>query len=146
MKDSHREPLEFIKLMEMTKGKMSVFCNQWQYMAFQPLGAPGFWSIDSWMGPWPLFALRDAMARGDMAKAKEVSLDLAPPFSGAPPNLSWRETGSKIGVKYAGYVDPGPLRPPFLEIPPEVDEQQKRTAERWKKLCDKYRADARVPA
>jgi dihydrodipicolinate synthase/N-acetylneuraminate lyase len=146
MKDSHREPLEFIKLMEMAKGKMSVFCNQWQYMAFQPLGAPGFWSIDSWMGPWPLFALRDAMARGDMAKAKEVSLDLAPPFSGAPPNLSWRETGSKIGVKYAGYVDPGPLRPPFLEIPPEVDEQQKRTAERWKKLCDKYRADARVPA
>lgn len=146
MKDSHREPLEFIKLMEMTKGKMSVFCNQWQYMAFQPLGAPGFWSIDSWMGPWPLFALRDAMARGDLAKAREVSLDLAPPFSGAPPNLSWRETGSKIGVKYAGYVDPGPLRPPFLDIPPEVDEQQKRTAERWKKLCDKYRADARVPA
>jgi dihydrodipicolinate synthase/N-acetylneuraminate lyase len=146
MKDSHREPLEFIKLMDMTKGKMSVFCNQWQYMAFQPLGAPGFWSIDSWMGPWPLFALRDAMARGDLAKAREVSLDLAPPFSGAPPNLSWRETGSKIGVKYAGYVDPGPLRPPFLEIPPEVDEAQKRTAERWKKLCDKYRADARVPA
>ena len=50
MKDSHREPLEFVKLMDMAKGKMSVFCNQWQYMAFQPLGAPGFWSIDAWMG------------------------------------------------------------------------------------------------
>ena len=146
MKDSHRDPLEFVKLMEMTKGKMSVFCNQWQYMAFQPLGAPGFWSIDAWMGPWPQLALRDAMARGDLAKAREISLDLAPPYSGAAPNLSWRETASKLGVKYAGYVDPGPLRPPFIEIPPEVDEGQKRAAERWKKLCDKYRTDARVPA
>lgn len=146
MKDSHRDPLEFVKLCDMAKGKMSVFCNQWQYMAFQPLGAPGFWSIDSWMGPWPVLALRDAVARGDWARAKEISLDLAPPYSGAAPNLSWRETASKIGVKYAGYVDPGPLRPPFLEVPPEVDEAQKRSAERWKKLCDKYRADARVPA
>jgi len=146
MKDSHRDPLEFVKLMEMTKGKMSVFCNQWQYYAFQPLGAPGFWSIDAWMGPWPQFALRDAMAKGDLAKAREISLELAPPYTGGAPNLSWRETGSKIGVKYAGYVDPGPLRPPFIEIPPEVDEAQKRTAERWKKLCDKYRTDAKVPA
>ena len=41
---------------------------------------------------------------------------------------------------------PGPLRPPFLEIPPEVDAAQKRKAERWKTLCDKYRADVRVTA
>jgi 4-(2-carboxyphenyl)-2-oxobut-3-enoate aldolase len=124
---------------------MSVFCNQWQYAAFAPLGATGFWSIDAWMGPWPQFALRDAVARGDMKRAMEISLDCSPSRSG-PPNLSWRETGSKIGVKYAGYVDPGPLRPPFVEIPPEVDAAQKRSAERWQKLCDKYRAEVSVPA
>ena len=144
MKDSHREPLEFSRLTDMAKGKMSVFCNQWQYLAFAPLGAAGFWSIDAWMGPWPQLALRDAVAKGDMALAKQISLDSSPAPTGAAPNLSWRETASKIGVKYAGYVDPGPLRPPFIEIPPEVDESQKRTAERWKKLCEKYRA--RVPA
>jgi dihydrodipicolinate synthase/N-acetylneuraminate lyase len=146
MKDSHREPIEFARLMTMAKGKTSVFCNQWQYAAFAPLGAVGFWSIDAWMGPWPQFALRDAVARGDMKRALEISLDCSPVPTGAAPNLSWRETGSKIGVKYAGYVDPGPLRPPFVEIPPEVDEAQKRSAERWKKLCDKYRADKAVAA
>ena len=96
------------------------------------------------MGPWPQLALRNAMARGDIARATEITLDLAPPVGATPPSLSWREAAAKIAIRYAGYVDPGPLRPPFLEIPPEVDAAQKRKAERWKMLCDKYRADARV--
>jgi hypothetical protein len=54
-------------------------------------------------------------------------------------NLSWRETASKIGIRYAGYVDPGPLRPPFIEIPAEVDKAQKARAEKWRKLCETYR-------
>jgi dihydrodipicolinate synthase/N-acetylneuraminate lyase len=138
MKDSHREPVEFMRLTETIKGKMSVFVNQTQYMAFQPLGAPGFWSIDAWMGPWPQLALRDAVKRGDWALARQITLEIGPQSSAAP-NLSWRETASKIGVKYAGYVDPGPLRPPFVEVPTEVDEGQKKKAARWKQLCDKYR-------
>jgi dihydrodipicolinate synthase/N-acetylneuraminate lyase len=138
MKDSHREPIEFMRLIEAVKGKMSIFVNQTQYMAYQPLGAAGFWSIDSWMGPWPVLALRDAVKRGDWALARQISLDVGPQSSNAP-NLSWRETGSKIAVKYAGYVDPGPLRPPFVEIPKEVDEAMRKKAERWKTLCDKYR-------
>ena len=35
--------------------------------------------------------------------------------------------------------DPGPLRPPFVEIPKEVDESMQKKAARWKTLCDKYR-------
>jgi dihydrodipicolinate synthase/N-acetylneuraminate lyase len=138
MKDSHREPIEFMRLIETVKGKMSIFVNQTQYMAFQPLGAAGFWSIDSWMGPWPVLALRDAVKRGDWALARQISLEVGPQSSNAP-NLSWRETASKLAVKYAGYVDPGPLRPPFVEIPKEVDEAMRKKAERWKTLCDKYR-------
>lgn len=138
MKDSHREPIEFMRLTETVKGKMSVIVNQTQYMAFQPLGAAGFWSIDAWMGPWPVLALREAVKRGDWALARQISLEVGPQSSNAP-NLSWRETGSKIATKYAGYVDPGPLRPPFVEIPREVDEAMRKKAERWKTLCDKYR-------
>jgi dihydrodipicolinate synthase/N-acetylneuraminate lyase len=138
MKDSHREPLELLRLMEAVKGHISVFVNAVQYVAFQPLGAPGFWSIDSWMGPWPVLALRDAVKRGDWALAKQITMEIGPPSSGAP-NLSWRETAAKIAVQYAGYVEPGPLRPPFVEIPKEVDEAMKKKAERWKMLCDKYR-------
>lgn len=138
MKDSHREPHEFMRLIEAVKGHISVFVNTLQYVAFQPLGAPGFWSIDSWMGPWPLLALRDAVKRGDWALAKQITLDIGPQNSNSP-SLSWRETAAKIAVKYAGYVEPGPLRPPFVEIPQEVDEGMKKKAERWKMLCEKYR-------
>lgn len=138
MKDSHREPLEFMRLTEAIKGHISVFVNAVQYVAYQPLGAPGFWSIDSWMGPWPVLALRDAVKRGDWALAKQITMEIGPPSGGAP-NLSWRETAAKIAVKYAGYVEPGPLRPPFVEIPKEVDEAMKKKAERWKMLCEKYR-------
>jgi len=146
MKDSHREPVEFMRLMDMAQGKMSVFVNQLQYAAFQPLGAPGFWSIDSWMGPWPLLALRDAMARGDLARATEITFALAPPVGTPPASLSWRETAAKIRIRYAGYVDPGPLRPPFVEIPTEVDDAARRKADQWKALCDECRAEVAAAA
>jgi 4-(2-carboxyphenyl)-2-oxobut-3-enoate aldolase len=138
MKDSHRDPLEFMRLMDMTRGKMTVFCNTLQAEVFSYLGATGFWSIEAWMGPWPLLALRDALRAGDHARAKEITLALAPP-PGGKPDLSWRETASKIGIRYAGYVDPGPLRPPFLDVPPEVDASQRRRVEKWKSLSEKYR-------
>jgi dihydrodipicolinate synthase/N-acetylneuraminate lyase len=144
-KDSHRDPIEFMRLTETVKGKMSIFVNQTQYMAYQPLGAAGFWSIDAWMGPWPVLALRDAVKRGDWELAKQITLEIAPQTSGAK-NRSWRETAAKIAVRYAGYVDPGPLRPPFVEIPKEVAEATQKKAERWTRLCEKYRNKAAVPA
>jgi dihydrodipicolinate synthase/N-acetylneuraminate lyase len=139
MKDSHRDLPEFLKLQKVVRGKMSIFVMQTQYFALSDLGAAGFWSIDAWMGPWPQLALRDAVARGDRELAEAITLDLLPP-PGAPVDLSWRETASKISTKLAGYVDPGPLRPPFLDIPEAVVERQKKRVERWKQLCAKYRS------
>ncbi len=138
MKDSHRDTITFMKLQEIIRGKISVMCNQVQYVPYGQLGAAGFWSIDAWMGPWPLFALRDAVARGDIKAAQAIILDIAPQGS-RKPNLSWRETASKLGIGMAGYVQPGPLRPPFLDIPQEVLESQKKRVARWQQLCDKYR-------
>jgi hydratase-aldolase len=137
MKDSHREVPEFLKLMRTVRGKMSVFVMQTQYFNFADHGAGGFWSIDAWMGPTPQLALRDAVARGDRKLAEDITLDLLPP-PGVPLDLSWRETASKIATKLAGYVDPGPLRPPFVEIPEVIVERQKKRVERWKQLCAKY--------
>jgi dihydrodipicolinate synthase/N-acetylneuraminate lyase len=138
MKDSHREPHEFMQLAELARGKMTVFVNQLQYVAYAPVGARGFWSIDSWFGPAPLLALRDAVARGDMETATKITLDLSPPVGSVPKDLAWRETAAKIGIRYSGYVDPGPLRPPFVEIPADVDAAQKKKAESWQALCAKW--------
>ena len=138
MKDSHRSPEEFAALQEIIRGKMSAFVFQGQYADYAELGAAGFWSIDAWMGPWPQLALRDAVREGKFATAKVITLDIVPP--GTPvPSLSWRETASKIAVRMAGYVDPGPLRPPFVEIPAEVTERMGKRVARWHKVCEKYR-------
>ena len=137
MKDSHRDPVTFMKLQKIISGRVSVMCNQLQYSTYAQLGAAGFWSIDAWMGPWPLLALRDAVANGDLRLARHITLDIAGPGS-RKANLSWRETAAKLSIAMAGYVVPGPLRPPFLEIPDDVLAAQRKRAERWKGLCAKY--------
>lgn len=144
IKDSHRDAPNFLKLQKVIAGKISTFVLQTQYFDYAEMGASGFWSIDAWMGPWPQLALRDAVKRGDRAAAREITLDIMPPT--APLDLSWRETASKIGIRMAGYVDPGPLRPPFVEIPPVVIEKQKQRIENWKKLCAKYGAPGAAAA
>jgi hypothetical protein len=65
LKDSHRTPLEFTKLMKIVKDKISVFVMQAQMYPYMKYGASGCWSICAWMGPSPLFRLRDACAAGD---------------------------------------------------------------------------------
>jgi dihydrodipicolinate synthase/N-acetylneuraminate lyase len=138
MKDSHRDPMEFMRLQKVVSGKISTIVHQSQYFQYADLGAPGFWSIDAWLGPWPQFALRDAVARGDRDAAAAITLDIMGPVT-AKANLSWRETAAKIAIRMSGYVDPGPLRPPFLEIPEDVMEKQRKRVARWKTLCEKYR-------
>jgi dihydrodipicolinate synthase/N-acetylneuraminate lyase len=144
MKDSHRDTLEFAKLQKIIANKISVFVYQGQYYPYADLGAAGFWSIDAWMGPWPLLALRDAVRRGDKQAAAQITLDISPPGTAAP-NLVWRESAMKIGTRLAGYVDPGPLRPPFVEVPAQIIEQQKARVERWRLLCEKYPPALAVP-
>src|SRR4051812_19519239 len=72
MKDSHRDTTEFMKLQKVIGGKVAHFCAQAQYSTYAGIGASGFWSIDAWMGPWPQFALRDAVKRGDLKAAHEI--------------------------------------------------------------------------
>jgi dihydrodipicolinate synthase/N-acetylneuraminate lyase len=138
MKDSHRTSAQFMQLMEIVRGKISVFVNQAQYYPYRDFGAAGFWSIDIWMGPEPLLYYKKMVEDGNIAKAKEVLAELSFYYRGGDDDLRWRETGHKIATRYAGYVDPGPLRPPFIKIPDDVNERQRRRAEHWRGLCDKY--------
>ena len=126
------------RFKQIVRGKISTFVFQGQYATYAALGASGLWSIDAWMGPWPHLALRDAVKRGDIEAAKAITLDIVPP-NPPPANLSWRETAAKIAIRMAGYVDPGPLRPPFVEIPAEVTERMKQRVDRWNQVCAKYR-------
>jgi dihydrodipicolinate synthase/N-acetylneuraminate lyase len=140
MKDSHRTPLQFIQLMNIVKGKISVLCNQTQSYPYVMLGAAGCWSINAWLGPWPVLHLRDACRAGDWETAKQICLDMAAANKapGGGEDLHWRENSAKLAMNYAGYCSPGPLRPPFRNIPPSVVEAAKQMAASWKQLCEKY--------
>jgi dihydrodipicolinate synthase/N-acetylneuraminate lyase len=139
MKDSHRDTTQFMKLMDVAQGRLRVFVNQVQYYPFALLGAAGCWSIEAWNGPWPLLRLRNAINEGDIATAKAIIAELGTNGIGDPRNLSWRETAMKLAAGYAGYCDPGPLRPPFVEIPDSIIEGAKRRAAYWNELSAKYR-------
>jgi 4-(2-carboxyphenyl)-2-oxobut-3-enoate aldolase len=141
MKDSHRDTLEFIKLQEVVSGKIAVFCNQMQFHPYYSLGAQGFWSIDAWMGPQPMLSLYEAVVNNDTERAKEIYFELQPVLSDRKMDLSWRETAAKIAIRHAGYVDPGPLRPPFSIVPDGVLKAQSTRADKWRTLCEKYKTE-----
>ena len=150
MKDSHRSPLEFHKLQKIIEGKISVFVNQTMCYPYADFGARGFWSTDAWMGPWPLFRLRDTMDSGDVAAAKEVLDEITGNNVGDHDGLAPQDNARKLGYTAAGYCDLGPNRSPFLEISDRSMDAVIKRAGRWKALCDKYepivRASRKVPA
>ena len=137
MKDSHRSPLEFMRLMDVVEGKISVFVNQMQYYPFAELGARGFWSTDINMGPWPLLRYRDAVDEGDIETTKQILREIQGLGEG-----EWggpQDNARKIAATAAGYASLGPNRPPFVVIRPDSLEKQMKRAEGWKALCEKYR-------
>ncbi|MBV9325328.1 MAG: dihydrodipicolinate synthase family protein [Chloroflexi bacterium] len=144
MKDSHRDTRGFIRLMQQTRGRVSVFVNAGQIYPFGELGATGFWSHEVWMGPWPELALRDAIARGDTQAALRIMLDLGEQPLASGEGLAvrqWLETASKLASGYGDYAQPGPLRPPFVVIPPEVDQRVRKRAAYRQQLNERYRPE-----
>jgi dihydrodipicolinate synthase/N-acetylneuraminate lyase len=140
MKDSHRTPLQFVELCDITRGKMSIFVNQTQMYPYYQLGAAGCWSFNVWMGPSPVAALRDACMAQDWNTAKQICLDLdaTNKVGDNIGNLQWRENVFKLAVNEAGYCNAGPLRAPWRIIPQEVKDNSKKIAAHWRRLCEKY--------
>ncbi len=136
MKDSHRDTMTFMKLQQVIAGKISVMCNQLQYVPFAGLGAAGSGrSTPGWgLGRSLLSAMRSRAAtstrKGGHARHRRPGT--------RKPNLSWRETGSKLAIAMAGYVEPGPAASAVPEIRPTSSTRQRKRAERWRTLCAKY--------
>jgi hydratase-aldolase len=139
VKDIARDAEETAKLMKIVKGKIAVFTDTAHYRPFTPLGVDGCWSIEVWMGPWPLLRLRDALEAGDDETARRITEELLTGPGAKWPDASWRETSRKVGMQFTDYCRPGPLRPPFVEIPTEVTAIARQRAAYWEELCARYR-------
>jgi dihydrodipicolinate synthase/N-acetylneuraminate lyase len=138
MKDSHRDTLTFMELMGVVRDSMTIYTLPSQYFPYCDLGAGGLWSMYAWMGPEPLVALLDAVKRGDREAARRLVLEI-PMEGGRNPDMRWRENFVKLTIRAAGYCDPGPLRPPFKEIPPAVLERARATAAEWQAMREKVK-------
>lgn len=141
MKEFSRPPIEFMRLMDVVRDKMSVFVIQDQYYPYALLGAAGLWTTSAFMGPWPLVRLIQAVDSGDYDAAQEVLRDLTPVARSGMGEEGTNPTDNarKLASKYAGYCDLGPNRSPFMEVSPESLNRAIKQAERWKQLCEKYR-------
>lgn len=139
MKDSHRGDQEFVDLIETIQGRISVMVNGGQYLKFSKSGAAGCWSINAWLGPWPVLRLRDAIWSGNEALAQEITEAMRGDAASVQ-DLHWRESTAKLAAALTGYVQPGPLRPPFQVVPEEVQDNARKLATAWSALCEKYRA------
>jgi len=138
MKDSHHETRQFIQLQKIVKDKISIFVNQGQYFPFARLGAAGCWSIDAWLGPWPVLHLRNLLERGEDEAAVALIGEIMGDGGGGRPDPSEGNAGF-LGHELAGYVNPGPTRTPILKQTDALRERTQKRVDRWKALCDKYR-------
>jgi hydratase-aldolase len=142
IKDSHRDTVPFAKLLAGVKDNLQIYVYQAQLFPYAVMGANGCWSINVWMGPWPILQLRDACAAGDWEAAKSIAAEA---FGGDAPGTDprFRELQLKVAVRAAGYCDPGPLRAPFWDLPDDVVEGAKARGRRWRELADDYQRNPR---
>ena len=138
MKDSHRDTREFVRLQEVTQGKISVLTNQAQLFPYYKMGATGCWSIDAWMGPWPVLYLRNLVMEGKDEEALRVVADILGGGEGGRPDAQ-EMSAAKLTLEFAGYCNPGPTRTPIAEFSSAAIDRARKKAEHWKNLCAKYR-------
>jgi hydratase-aldolase len=142
IKDSHRDTREMGPYHKIIGGKIAQFCNQAQLYPYYEMGASGCWSIDAWMGPWPVLKIYQAVVDGDNATARRVIDEVTGGGGGARPAGGDDEGGGGPNPQeFAGYIKPGPARPPGTYGPQGDPERAKKRAEQWVALCEKYKPE-----
>ena len=102
MKDSHRTPMQFMQLMDIVRGKISVMTNQNQMFPYMMMGAAGCWSINAWMGPSPVIRAYQAGREGRWDEVREICMAMAR-VGGKDPSLT-DPVESKISINEAGLL------------------------------------------
>ena len=144
IKDSHRDTREMGPYHKIIDGKIAQFCNQAQLYPYYEMGASGCWSIDAWMGPWPVIKIYQSVVDGDTATARRVIDEVTGGGGGARPAEGEDDGGGGGGgnpQEFAGYVKPGPARPPATYATSGDTERAKKRAAQWIELCNKYKPE-----
>ncbi|HLQ34356.1 MAG TPA: dihydrodipicolinate synthase family protein [Chloroflexota bacterium] len=101
------------------------------------------WSTSAAMGPEPIVALMDAMLRDDVAKVEQIWVDLqsVPPmiphgeFSHFP---EYNAQVEKARFRASGFVNCGPSRAPYRDLPEHWAKQAEAHGKGWAELRKRY--------
>jgi 4-(2-carboxyphenyl)-2-oxobut-3-enoate aldolase len=102
------------------------------------------WSGDAACGPAPLLALRDAIAARRWEDAQGVSDDIAGALETLFPGGSFEEFSryniqiDRAEFEAAGWIRPGPTRPPYTTAPEEYLDGGRKAGRRWAALQQRY--------
>jgi len=115
------------------------------YETFQKTGTKwrGFWSTAVNAGPEPLVALADALEKGDLKRAEEVAADMAtvPGHQPQGKREQFRQMNvqaEQLRAKYSDFMDPGPLRPPYNDVPSDWLAAGMGAGRGWAEMRKKY--------
>ena len=103
----------------------------------------GLWTTAANLGPEPLVALSDALEASDEARAQAVHEDLASvdpyfPKEKADEFEYYETQAERTRAMHSDFMRPGPLRPPYTDLPPEWAAACKASGEAWAQMRKKY--------
>lgn len=106
------------------------------------------WSGDVACGPAPVLRLRDAVLQRNWELAERIQAEISQALEPLFPDGSFEEF-SKYNIQIdraefdaAGYINPGPLRPPYTSCPDAYLEGGREAGRRWARLQQHYATDS----
>jgi dihydrodipicolinate synthase/N-acetylneuraminate lyase len=133
--------------IEATSGRVHFLPNEMRVAQFydtEPETTTACWATSASMGPRPVHRIIDAVAAGDRAEIERRSADIAWAHEPIEPILanpevfaSYNIQVEKARMEAAGYCSPGPVRPPYADMPEEYDAASRECGRRWRELCDR---------
>lgn len=145
--------------LRLTKGKIRFLPTDNNYYAMariDPEQNTAFWSGGVMCGPEPIIRLRDSVSRakqsGNWQDARRVADDIAGALAPLFPKGSFAEFSKynvgleKARMRAAGWVKPGPCRPPYHVLPPDYVAGAEQSGRLWADLAARYRSERQASA
>ncbi|MDT5100273.1 MAG: trans-o-hydroxybenzylidenepyruvate hydratase-aldolase [Mycobacterium sp.] len=111
-----------------------------------PQAVTGAWATSAAMGPEPWVAFLDAHARGDVDAARCVIEDIESIPLPVPDFAAFAQYNAqmeKARINAAGYMNAGPCRAPYTDLPDDWVQAAESNGKAWAALRDKYRGSVK---
>lgn len=132
-------------LIDVTGGRVRFLPNEMRLHEFRAVSrdaATACWATAASMGPGPVLRMLAAVAADDADAVARSTADIAwvhepiaDILADAEVFASYNIQIEKVRIAEAGYCAPGPIRPPYDDIPAEIEAAARECGRRWRELC-----------